>query len=162
MSRMRLLWETLYPIWPTVVKALVFLGFHDFRQEYLLGRLAPGRAAAEMRLFLEERGFEPAILAWYDPGESFSLRRRDGGIFQHHIRLFADGEIRGHYEYAPEAHPWKHIFERRFEPDREFWSGLLGGFLTTEAGLQAQSKIAIVRSNKPSKTKIKTRNIAFQ
>ncbi|MCR4311530.1 MAG: hypothetical protein NUV54_03145 [Candidatus Taylorbacteria bacterium] len=129
MERLTLLWNFLYRAWPPVTRVIEKLGFHDFRQKYLLGKLASPYDVHRLQALLTSSGFTRAVLAWKDPGEVLSMRRVHHKKFQYHIRLFNDGEIRGHYEYAPEANPYKHVFESRFEPEFEFFSALLGDAL---------------------------------
>ncbi len=78
----------------------------DIRQEYLLGILSSDTNACIIHL--QSIGFENQIFAWVDDGQVASLRKREGD-FQYHIRIFNDGEVRGHYEYAPEVAPIKHL-----------------------------------------------------
>lgn len=78
---------------------------------------------------LTEKGYEEAIIAWCDPGEVLSMRKIHNEIYQYHVRLFIDGEIRAHYEYSPESKPIEHIRETFFKPETEFFKNLLGGYL---------------------------------
>lgn len=72
-----------------------------------------------------KEGFEKAILTWKDPGELVNMRKIDQQVFQYHIRLFSDGEIRGHHEYSSEGSPWSHIFEKGFQESKEYFEKLL-------------------------------------
>ena len=114
MERYTSFWSLFYKVWPPCTRVLEALGFHNQRQRYVLGSLEPRYDEDDLRGFLTDRGFEHAILAWKDPGEVLSVRRVHNRIFQYHIRLFEDGEIRAHYEYSPEAHTFKHFFEHHF------------------------------------------------
>lgn len=118
-----------YRVWPPCIRAAEKLGLHNFRQKYLLGHLNSNFNKESMENLLFRKGFERAVIAWRDPGEVLSMRKIDGSAFQYHIRLFIDGEIRGHYEYSPESHPLDHFFETRFEPATEFFAKLLGSYL---------------------------------
>ena len=68
-------------------------------------------------------------VAYFDPGQVLSMRRLDQEKpdRQYHLRIFNDGEVRGHYEYTPEDKPRKHlnneIMERR---EREFAPWIAG------------------------------------
>ncbi len=102
---------------------------HVGRQEYLLGWLREG---ADIKKFLTDignKGFGNHFFAWRDDGEVLSLRILDGWEYQYHLRLFDDGELRGHYEYTPEAHPRMHIQEVVFEPRREAFLKWLGDWI---------------------------------
>ncbi len=78
----------------------------DARQEYLLGSLFTDLPT--LIAHLRAQRFEDQLFAWVDDGQIASLRKLDGE-FQYHIRIFEDGEVRGHYEYAPEHAPIKHL-----------------------------------------------------
>ena len=45
------------------------------------------------------------------------------------IHLYKDGEIKGHYEYAPDRRPLKHYLGIVFAPRRSYFLKLLKGFL---------------------------------
>lgn len=101
------------------------------RQPYLLGRLKDGFRTKDAVQALRAHGFFFQAFAYPDPGQEASLRRLDEAnpVFQYHVRVFSDGEVRAHYEYTPEDHPWKHldeaVLENRPEPVREALKGLL-------------------------------------
>ncbi len=87
---------------------------HEYRgrrQRYLLGKLKVGKSMPEFLKFLEREGFTNHFVAWLDPGQYVSLRKKLNFEEQYHLRIFKDGEVRGHYEKTPEAHPFKHFFE---------------------------------------------------
>lgn len=132
MEQLTFFWNIMYRVWPPCVRAVECFGFHNFRQKFLLGRLNANYNKENLRMFLAQNGFEPALLAWQDPGEVLSMRKVDKEIFQYHVRLFIDGEIRAHYEYTPESHPLDHVFEARFDPETEYFTQLLGAYLITE------------------------------
>ncbi len=132
MERIKFFWNLAYRVWPPCIRTAEKLGFHNFRQNYLLGFLNANYNKEALVTLLEKAGFEPAIIAWRDPGQMLSMRKVHDEVFQYHIRLFIDGEIRAHYEYSPEAHPINHFFEFRFEPESEFFKKILGGYLVGE------------------------------
>ena len=103
--------------------------FHHHRQKFPIGHLEAGKTAKDLKKHLTKHGFEHAFIALKDPGEVLNMRKREGKEFQYHVRLFDDGEIRGHYEYAPEAHPITHCFNVRVEKRGEYFRELLGGYL---------------------------------
>lgn len=85
------------------------------RQRFLIGKINPERSLQEFVAHLVAQGFANHFVAWKDTGELVSLRRPDGFRHQYHVRIFADGEVRGHYEYTPEYKPFQHLFQRGFE-----------------------------------------------
>ncbi len=129
MEKVRFVWNILYRVWPPCTRCAEKLGLHNFRQKYLLGHLNSNFNKQNLENLLARHGFERARLAWRDPGELFSMRKIDKEIFQYHLRLFIDGEIRAHYEYSPESHPISHLLERKFNPETEFFRKLLGQHL---------------------------------
>jgi hypothetical protein len=88
---------------------------HDERQEYLIGILRENRSPRELAEYLVGQGYANHFVAWKDADELVSLRRTDGFRYQYHIRIFADGEVRGHYEYTPEYRPVQHLRQTGFE-----------------------------------------------
>src|SRR3989338_4211678 len=119
-------WKLVYKIYPPFLRVLEKLQFHHNRQDFLLGHLKSNAPISEINAQLINNGFEPAILSWKDPGEVLNLRKKDKEIFQYHIRIFHDGEVRGHYEYSSEGNPWKHIAEKHFVTREEYFNELLG------------------------------------
>lgn len=101
------------------------------RQPHLVGHLKKGFRTKDAVQALRSHGFFFQAFAYRDPGQEASLRRLDeiNPVFQYHVRIFRDGEIRAHYEYTPEDHPLKHlneaVLEHRPEPIREALKGLL-------------------------------------
>lgn len=102
---------------------------HDFRQEFVLGRFAEGKDLKEFLKYIERQGFGNHFIAWVDKDEVISLRRVDGFEWQYHLRVFKDGEVRGHYEYTPEAHPFLHIREVGMVDRREEFLAFLGDWV---------------------------------
>ncbi|MDO8591254.1 MAG: hypothetical protein Q7R65_04765 [bacterium] len=129
MEQIKFVWNMMYRVWPPCIRTAERLGFHNFRQKYLLGHLNANYNKENLEKALQGNGFESAIIAWRDPGEVLSMRKIHNNIFQYHIRLFIDGEIRAHYEYSPESHPLDHFFEARFDPETEFFVKILGDHL---------------------------------
>lgn len=126
-----------YPILRTVTHRLgigrIFIEFfepgHSGRQEFLLGTLHPERSARDFSLFLVTRGFGNHFIAWEDAGELVSLRRTDGFEHQYHLRIFTDGEVRCHYEYTPECHPFLHMVRIGFEDRTSEFKDLLSEWI---------------------------------
>jgi hypothetical protein len=87
------------------------------RQKFLLGTIAPAETIESVIAHLVGKGYYNHFVAWEDEGEIVSLRYAEDFAHQYHIRIFEDGEVRGHYEYTPECHPIMHYYERGcFEP----------------------------------------------
>jgi UDP-N-acetylmuramate dehydrogenase len=122
-------WKKLYLFWPRLVIFVQSFGIHKFKQNYLIGFLAEEKKPEEFAVFLQKHGYTKAYMAWKDPGEILSVRKIVRNIFQYHIRLFNDGEIRGHYEYTPEAKPFEHLFEKVFTFPKKYFEDLLHKFL---------------------------------
>ena len=127
-------WRLYTPLHPYVrdaALALHVVRHEKGRQRYLLGRVAPHCTIEEVVLFLvSEHGFGNHFVAWYDDGQVVSLRRVDGFAYQYHLRIFHDGEIRGHYEYTPEYKPIEHIRETSLEERRDIFLQFLGDYIT--------------------------------
>lgn len=125
---MKWFWKFVYSFWPYVLRAYEVF-FHHHRQDYLIGRLISQKNKEDFKNHLAKNGFELAIISLKDPGEILAMRKREGKEFQYHIRLFNDGEIRAHYEYAPEAHPITHCFNASQKAKKEQFKELLDGYL---------------------------------
>jgi hypothetical protein len=118
----------IYRFWPYVLRTFEFF-FHHHRQDFLIGHLSPKKTAKELQEYLKKEGYELGIIALKDPGEILNMRKREGGEFQYHLRLYKDREIRTHYEYAAEAHPITHCFKVKHEAKTEHFKALLKGYL---------------------------------
>lgn len=107
-----LLWYFIQPIHPFLRDTLLFLRIihHSGRQPYRIGKLISGKEANDLRRYLiKEKGFEDHFPCWTDDGELASLRLRQNFDWQYHLRIFTDGEVRGHHEYTPESRPIAHL-----------------------------------------------------
>lgn len=122
-------WKKLYSFWPKMVSFIQRLGIHSFRQNYLVGFLSTEKTPEDFANFLHKHGYTKAYMAWKDPGEILSMRKIVKEVFQYHIRLFEDGQIRGHYEYTPEAEPIGHLLEKIFTFPKIYFEHLLLDFL---------------------------------
>jgi hypothetical protein len=118
-------WLIVYVFYPPILRVLETIGVHRTRQDFLLGHLSVSCSAAELEAHLIGHGFERAILAWKEPGEVLSLRKLDREIFQYHLRLYEDGELRGHYEYSSEGNSLAHVIETCFEARHEHFHEFL-------------------------------------
>ena len=116
------LWLILGPLHPYVRNVLGYLGYikkydkyrPNGRQRFLLGRLAPGVTPQMLGDYLVSKGYGKHFVALKDGGELFGFRYSPDFEHQYHIRAFSDGEVRGHYEYTVEAHPFRHDKEVGF------------------------------------------------
>jgi len=52
--------------------------FHHHRQDFMVGMLAAGKSADDLKSYLTQCGFERAIIALRDPGEILDMRKREG------------------------------------------------------------------------------------
>lgn len=102
------------------------------RQPFLIGRLHGDATAERVITHLKYAGFDHTTLAWQDHGQIASLRKFIDPERQCHIRIFTDGEIRGHIEYAPETRPFAHLLEHHFVPIEETLLTPLQNFLIKE------------------------------
>lgn len=129
-----LIWKLYEPLFPTTRDTLVFLGYtyYNHRQPFNLGWLKPGATARQVRSVLLKAGFSDDYLAWIDPNETLSMRKLVDRIYQYHIRVFIDGEIRGHHEFSTESHPLKHLFEKGMTTGEEYLKPLLQSLLVSE------------------------------
>ena len=110
----QLFWKMIYPFFPFLQRESVGHGIvhHEGRQRYHLGWLSSKHTLAELKDYLNTKwGFGNHFIAWQDDDQVLSWRKFDGFEYQYHLRVYKDGEIRGHYEITPEAHPIKHIQE---------------------------------------------------
>ncbi len=109
-----MLWRAYTPCHPLVRDTALMLGVvkHAGRQNYPHGFIAPH---VSLREFVEK-----------DDGEIISLRKVENFTHQYHIRIFADGEVRGHYEFTPECYPYAHIKEIGQEDRTQEFAELFG------------------------------------
>lgn len=124
-----LFWKVYTPCHPFVRDTTLGLRIfrHEGRQNFILGRVAPDhQSLKEFISFLIGKGFKNHFVAWKDSGELVSLRYMEDFAFQYHIRIFKDGEVRGHYEYTPEYRPLSHILEIGMEDRRHEFHRFLG------------------------------------
>lgn len=108
-------WKAVYAVFPSLQKMLLKLHviWHENgRQRYHVGWLRAGATLEELKKHLSEKwNFGNHFVAWKDDNQVLSWRRLESFEKQWHLRVYADGEIRGHYENTPEASPLRHIRE---------------------------------------------------
>lgn len=121
-------WRVYTPLHPYFRDALLGLRIlhHQGRQDFLLGRIAPGQTLREFVSHCIERGYGNHFVAWHDEGEVVSLRYVDDFAYQYHLRIFRDGEVRGHFEYTPEYRPIAHMRDVGCEDRRHIFYEHLG------------------------------------
>jgi len=129
----RNIWRHLYRIFPWLQKHFLkwHLVWHEKgRQPYHIGWLAPGKTLKELEKHLHnEWGFGNHFVAWKDNGQVLSWRKLESFEKQYHLRVFKDGEIRGHYEETPEGEPIAHFVEIGEEPRLEDFYKFLGHYI---------------------------------
>ena len=128
-------WKGFTPIHPYMRDAALRLGIihHEpGRQNFPVGRVAPHVSVEEVVEHLIEKGFGNHFVAWRDDDELVSLRHTDDFEYQYHLRIYEDGEIRGHFEYTPECYPILHIKEIGMEDRREHFLSILEGKVVAE------------------------------
>jgi len=130
------IWHVIYKFFPTLQKALLRMGIihHEKgRQRYHIGWVAPGRTLAEIKVHLHTKwGFGNHFVAWKDEGQVLSWRKLQDFNDQYHLRVFEDREIRGHFEFTPEAHPLAHFEETGEKDATADFLKFLGEFVTIE------------------------------
>ncbi len=121
-------WRIYTPYHPFIRDITLKLGItrHRGRQDFILGKIAPNQSVKEFISFLVQKGFKNHFVAWKDSDELVSLRYLEDFYFQYHIRVFKDGEVRGHYEYTPEYRPLSHLLEIGMEDRRDEFFSFLG------------------------------------
>lgn len=127
------IWRYIYRVFPWMQNHLLrwHLVWHEKgRQPYHLGWLAPGKTLKDLEMHLHEKwGFGNHFVAWTDNGQVLSWRKLDSFDYQYHIRVFNDGEIRGHFEYTPESKPIAHFTEINEESRIDEFKKFLGHFM---------------------------------
>ncbi len=122
-------WNLIYKIYPPILRILEKCRFHASRQDFLVGHVESTDHIKQLEYHLIQQWYEKVILAWMDPGEILSMRKLDNKIYQYHIRIFDDREVRWHYEYASEGSPIRHVLEIWFQDKSSYFRELLKDFL---------------------------------
>lgn len=132
-------WRIITPFhnyWRDLLLSLDILK-HDCRQNYLIGVVVPGRKIEDFLKYLESRGYGNAFIAWKDTDEIVSVRKLVDFEHQYHLRIFSDGEVRGHYEYTPEGHPRWHMKEVGQEPYCQEYLNELEGWVVPASSVSS-------------------------
>jgi hypothetical protein len=127
-------WDMVYPFFRTLQRTSLKLHLvkqgHN-RQKFLVGWLAPGKTLEGLKIHLHDSwGFGNHFVAWTDDDQVLSWRKLTDFQDQYHLRVYSDGEIRGHYEFTPEAHPIEHFKEIGEVEKKEDFLKFLGEFVT--------------------------------
>jgi hypothetical protein len=114
------LYTTLHPYLHSVAKVV-----KRWPELYTVGAIAPGSSIERTVQHLVAHGYGYHREAWEDDGEVVGLRKVVSFTHQYHIRIYDNGEIRGHYEFTPEAYPLLHLFRIGQIEKREEFIALL-------------------------------------
>ena len=130
------IWQFVYKFFPILQKTLLrwhLIWHQKGRQRYHVGWLASGKTLEELKKHLHEKwNFGNHFIAWVDDGQVLSWRKLANFNDQYHLRVFSDGEIRGHFEFTPEAHPIEHLEEKGEREAKEDFLKFLDDFATEE------------------------------
>jgi len=124
-------WYVYTPFHPIGRNALLKLHFlrHEEIQPFLIGKIDIEKSLEAVVDLLLKEGYGNHFVAWEDNGELLSLRRVEDFIHQYHIRIFENGEVRGHYEYTPECHPVRHMKKVGMENRRDDFLKIIGKYI---------------------------------
>ncbi|MEK7069294.1 MAG: hypothetical protein AAB945_00700, partial [Patescibacteria group bacterium] len=93
--------------------------------------LSSGKTLEGLKKHLHDKwGFGNHFIAWIDEKQVLSWRKLTDFSDQYHLRVYEDGEICGHYEFTPEAHPVEHIEEKGEREAKADFLNFLGEFVT--------------------------------
>jgi hypothetical protein len=127
------IWRVIYKFFHIVQKDLLKSGIiwhSDKKQRYHIGWLAPGKTLEGLKKHLHEKwGFGNHFVAWTDDEQVLSWRKLVDFNNQYHLRVFQNGEIRGHFELTPEGHPIDHFTEKGEVEKKEDFLKFLGDFV---------------------------------
>jgi hypothetical protein len=127
------IWDFIYGFFLPFRKFLLRIGIiwhKKGRQKYHIGWLARGKTLEELEKHLHEKwGFGNHFIAWVDEDQVLSWRKLTDFQDQYHLRVYKDGEICGHFEFTPEAHPLEHLEEKGEREAKEDFLKFLGKFV---------------------------------
>ncbi|MEK7572652.1 MAG: hypothetical protein AAB493_02245 [Patescibacteria group bacterium] len=130
------IWKMIYWVFVPTQRNLLKLNIirHDNkRQRYHLGWLTSSKTLNELKAHLSKNwGFGNHFISWVDEGQVLSWRKLPDFHHQYHLRVFEDGEIKGHFEFTPEARPISHLKAKLEEERKEEFFKFLGDFITEE------------------------------
>jgi hypothetical protein len=127
-------WDLFYGFFLPIRKFLLNIGIiwhKKGRQKYHIGWLAPHKTLEELKQHLHEKwGFGNHFIAWIDEDQVLSWRKLTDFQDQYHLRVYKDGEICGHLEFTPEAHPVEHMEEKGETDKKEDFLKFLDDYVT--------------------------------
>ena len=130
------IWDFIYGFFLPIRKLLLKTGLiwhKKGRQKYHIGWLAPGKTLEDLKKHLYTKwGFGNHFIAWVDEEQVLSWRKLTDFQDQYHLRVYQDGEICGHFEFTPEAHPLEHLEEKGEIDKREDFLKFLGEYVVQE------------------------------
>ena len=101
------------------------------RESFSIGWLAEGKTLEELRAYLHrEWGFGGNFSTHVDKGEVLNWRKLMEDGRQYHLRVYDDGESRGHVEMSPEKNVVSHITGSGKSDARYEFVNFLGDFVT--------------------------------
>jgi len=114
---------------PRLRRIVLYYGIltHSGKQRFYICKLNK-KLLKKFADYLKKKGYEKDRYAWVDSGELFSLRKINKKIYQYHIRIFKNREIHGHYEYAPDRRPLKHLESTNLRRKRKYFKKLVRDF----------------------------------
>jgi hypothetical protein len=124
-------WKVIYPFHTTGRDILLATNIihHEGRQNFVIGHIAPGKTVEDFLKYLETKEFANHFIAWNDEEEIVSVRKLVDFERQYHLRIFSDGDVRGHFEFTPESHPRWHMKKVGQEERREDFLRFLGDWI---------------------------------
>lgn len=130
------IWDFIYRFFLPARKLLMKTGliYHKKgRQKYPVGWLAQEKTLEDLKNHLHEKwGFGNHFIAWVDEDQVLSWRKLTDFQDQYHLRVYKDGEICGHFEFTPEAHPLEHLEEKGEKEMKKDFLEFLGEFVVEE------------------------------
>lgn len=100
------------------------------RQPYHIGWLAEDKTLEDLRFYLHsEWGFGNHFVSFTDKGQIINWRKLEPDGRQYHVRVYNDGEIRGHLEFTPEQHPMDHLSAKGEEEAKIAFLRFFGDFI---------------------------------
>lgn len=130
------IWRALYPVFPWMEHHMLFFHAKE-RQRFHVGWLRSDKSLADLKRHLAQKwGFGNHFVAWEDTDQVLSWRKLISFSEQYHLRVYSDGEIRGHYELTPEGAPIRHFVESGEQPKLDDFKKFLDGFMTDQKSVR--------------------------
>jgi len=130
------IWDFVYSFFLPLRNFLFRIGFiwhKKGRQKYHVGWLASGKTLESLKAHLHDKwNFGNHFIAWVDEDQVLSWRKLTDFQDQYHLRIYKDGEICGHFEFTPEAHPLEHVEEKGEREAKEDFFKFLGEFVAVK------------------------------